>query len=322
MFRMKLKILAAIAMFSLLILSSSAVAQDVYDNYMPRSLSCEEAYRNTQAHESPVTVTGETDDGREVTLTYNVYNKIVSLVEEKDDDGYHLEGTFEYYEGPDGCEGSGYDTSSETWELMKDGKTVGKTEFSFEPGGEIAETSDDGEDFPIDFSLLDVAYENRPDPTRECDATSTPIVLPTDLLEELEELPTEEEDAEGVTGDAKYDDYGRLLYIEQGFPFDFSANTSYEYFDRTYLLEDSKPGECYYRERVSSESGSLFRGDATVASYTVSFDETGKVTERSSEGFAVLRWLVLNVLAPLLGYETVDEEGQNWVRERFGEEIR
>ena len=310
------RILSGLAAVFLVLFSSAALAQDVYDNGMPRSLSCEEAYRSIQAHDAELTVEvveyseegSEPDEGvAKTTLTYDIYNRqVFSLTEFRD--GSSVEGRYEYFGGADGCSNY-HPLRSETWTFRQGGEIAGTRRASFDREGTIVDQTDEGEDFPV--PLIDV---QDPEPTRECEKTSL-------LIERRDEPFTVVDDDSRSELRITYDEYERPVFIENKLPLGYYAETSYEYFNNAYLYEErSRPGQCNYKERVSSESGRMLRGESAVASYRISYDEDGTIVETASEGGSFVRWLIVDVLAPLLGYDAADPEGQEWLDERFGKE--
>lgn len=299
-------------LFALAFFSSAAIGADTYDNRMPRHLSCEEAYRNVQWHDSPVTLIYENAEdwggvGSRTTLTYDAYGRLVSS-QTDGENGTSVEGAWEYPENPDGCSTKGFYVKS-TWRFLKDGEVLGTNVAEYDyPDGALLKNSEEGDPFPVP----DVTGAQAPEPTRECDETSVP-----EVWRDEPEIVVE---GEGRSQSRiTYDVHDRVTLVAGDLPLGYVTETHYEYFDDNYLEpEYSKPGACNYRERRSREFGRMLRGDSVVANYSIEFGEDGSITERTSEG-GTLVMSVLQILAPLLGYETLDPENEEWLDQRFGE---
>ena len=257
-----------------------------------------------QQHNAPVTVVINGDfvnvpGQAEVKLTYDIFNRLTSSVSEWN--GHTVESVREYaYTCP-------YDflksLRRESWELLKNGKVIGVQETVYENGAIVSDMHD-GEPVPI------LNLPSLPEPTRECDKTSLPRQIrdtPRTLTEKDSKL----------SATITFDVYDRLIFISEQLPLGYVAETSYVYFDSTRLdKEHSVPGHCNYRERKSIESGRLLKDDKVRATYRIVFSEDGSIVEQTSDGGRFVRF-VLSILAPILGYDTADPEGEEWIQERF-----
>ena len=307
-------------LFAFAFFSSGAIA-DTYDNGMPLSLSCEEAYRSIQWHDSPIKVTYDNNLSEEnfglwggsskTTLTFDIYGRKISSSTDGEN-GTSIEGKWEYPTNSDGCSTSGFHIK-DSWRLLN--KTSGEvlgvqiTEYDY-PEGTISDFSEEGVPVMVPY------ISQKPEPTRECDRTQVPAVR-----RNASELTDVQDDFQGrAQSRITYDIYDRPILIKGTLPLGFTTEDSYEYFENNYLMpEYSEPGACTYRERRSRESGRMLRDGSVVASYTTKFNEDGSIIENTSEGGTFVRW-ALSVLAPLLGYQNVDPESEEWLDQRFGEQ--
>ncbi len=260
-----------------------------------------------QKHDAPVTVTASesfvnVSGQTEAQITYDIFNRVISSVSEWD--GYTVRSVHEYsYTCP-------YDflqsLRRESWELLQGDEVIGSQETVYEDGVSVSATHN-GELVPI------LTFRSsEPAPTRECDRTSLPL-----QVRDAPVTHAEEDGKQRVV--ITFDMYDRVTSIIQQMPLGYTAETSYEYFDETYLDEEySSPGFCSYFERKRGESGRLLKNGEVRADYHITFNTDEDIIEQVNNGGRFVRF-VLAVLAPILGYSTDDPESREWIEERFGD---
>ena len=296
----------------MLVLFSLPVAAQQDEGDGSESISCEERHRPIQKHDAPHQLSDNegaispSGEPLRTELTYSVYNRLVFSSTQLSE-GYVTEGRYEYFNDSHGCQQPG-ERFRETWKTLNGSQVVGVEETTFDRQGRIIENvRKEG-----DFVIVPQIVAQPPEPTRECDETSylhqrhdNPVVV-ADYDDESKSQAT-------VT----YDVYDRVVFITQNLPLGYNAETTYEWFNETYLREEtSSPGLCNYEDREYRESGRLLRDGEVRASYSIRFSKDGEIVESISEGSRFVRFLI-GLLAPILGYDTNDLEGQEWIEERF-----
>ena len=304
---------AAVSLFFMPAVAGAASALDQLNQALadPDRRGCAIRHlRPVQWHDAPVSVTDtvgfvDIDGQTEVVLTYDIFNRLVSAVGEWE--GHVIRNTFEFsYTCPYSYIKSMH---REILELVRDGEVVARSVYYRREGGNIPDAEHDGEHIIPLFNFDKDAWLG-PRPTRACDPTSLPVRTEDEPRTQVEE-----------GGDVEFiiDEYNRIPFMTQKMPFGYIAETSYEYFDETFLYEKySKPAQCNYIERKRVESGRLLKDGEVRASYRIVFDRDGNIVEQSSEGGRFIRY-ILTVFAPILGYDLADPEGTEWIDRRFGD---